>query len=93
MSTSTLPAAGPVEGERWRDAALELLRDRRAARQLAGLLLIHRAGLSRSVRPQVHGRDLPLWAVTDRAAAVAWLAAHPDLEDPTIPDNQPLLFE
>src|SRR5919204_3065290 len=38
-----------------------------AVRQLGELRLIHRAGLSRSVRPEAHGRDLPLWAVSDRA--------------------------
>jgi hypothetical protein len=53
-----------------------------AVRQLAELRLIGRAGLSRSVRPQAHGRDLPLWTISDRAAALAWLATHPDLADP-----------
>jgi hypothetical protein len=53
-----------------------------AVRALAELRLIHRVGLSRSMRPEAHGRDLPLWAVSDRAAALAWLAAHPDLPDP-----------
>jgi hypothetical protein len=53
-----------------------------AVRGLAELELIHRAGLSRSVRPEAHGRDLPLWAVSDRTAALAWLAAHHELPDP-----------
>jgi hypothetical protein len=116
-----LPAVGTAEGERGRDAALQLLRDHRAAlarrvqrallshlldsgpsttdpvralpisegidprligaavRALAELRLIHRAGLSRSTRPEAHGRGLPLWAVHDRAAALAWLAVHPEL--------------
>ena len=121
---SALPAAGTAEGERRRDAALQLLRDRRAVlvrrvqralldllltcgpsttdpvraavpipegtdprligaavRALAELQLIHRAGLSRSTRPEAHGRDLPLWAVRDRATALAWLAVHPELTD------------
>ncbi len=125
MTTSTpTPAAGWLEGERRRGAALDLLRDRRAVlvrrvqrsyltllldrgpsttdlvraavplldgidprlvgaavRQLAELALIHRAGLSRSVRPEAHRRDLPLWAVSDRAAALAWLATHPEMPD------------
>jgi hypothetical protein len=111
-----------MDGERCRDDALRLLRDRRAAlvcsvqraylallldsgpsatdpawaavpipdeiarrmgdaavRQLTGLDLIERAGLSRSVGPEAHGRDLPLCTITDRAGARAWLAAHPDL--------------
>ncbi len=53
-----------------------------AVRQLAELELIHRAGLSRSVRPEAHGRDLPLWTVSDRAAALAWLTCNPELPDP-----------
>ncbi len=127
MTTSTLTPAGLVEGERRRDAALQLLRDRRAAlvrrvqraylallldcgpsttdavralvpipagtdprlvgaavRALAELDLIHRAGLSRSTRPEAHRRDLPVWAVSDRAAALAWLATHPELPDPAL---------
>jgi hypothetical protein len=123
-STPT-PATGHAEGERLRDDALRLLRDRRAVlvrrvqraylrllldrgpsttdpvraavpipagtdprvvgaavRQLAELELILRAGMSRSVRPEAHRRDLPVWAVADRAAALGWLAAHPELPDP-----------
>jgi hypothetical protein len=52
-----------------------------AVRHLAELDLIHRAGLSRSRRPEAHGRDLPIWAVSCRAAALAWLADHPELPD------------
>jgi hypothetical protein len=119
------PAPDRLEGERRRDAALQLLRDRRAAlvrrvqrallshllaygpsttdpvrdlvpipgetdprlvgaavRALAELDLLRRAGLSRSVRPEAHGRDLPLWAVSDRDAALSWLANHPELPLP-----------
>jgi hypothetical protein len=50
-----------------------------AVRELANLGLIHRAGLSRSVRPEAHGRDLPVWAIADRAAALNWLSSHPEL--------------
>jgi hypothetical protein len=118
-----LPAAGATEGERRRDEALALLRDRRAelvrrvqrayltllldggpsitdpirdlvpipagidprlvgaaVRGLAELRLIRRAGLSRSIRPEAHGRDLPRWEIADRDAALAWLAANPDPE-------------
>jgi hypothetical protein len=53
-----------------------------AARRLAELDLICRAGLSRSVRPEAHSRDLPVWDVTDRRAAMAWLATHPNLPEP-----------
>ncbi len=124
MTALPSPAAGLAEGDRRRDAALQLLRDRRAVlvrrvqrayldlllcrgpsttdpvrtavpipggidprlvgaavRQLAELELIHRAGLARSVRPEAHGRDLPLWAVSDRAAALDWLTRYPELPD------------
>ena len=130
MTTSTLPpTTGRREGERRRDAALAILRDRRAAlvrrvqraylthllttgpsttdpvraavpipegtdprlvgaavRGLAELRLIHRAGLSRSVRPEAHGRDLPIWAIDDRAGAFAWLRTHAELPDPAPED-------
>jgi hypothetical protein len=126
VTTSTLsPAAGLAEGERRRDATLQLIRGRRAAllrrlqrtflellldrgpsttdpvraavlipagtdprlvgtavRALAELGLIPRAGLSRSVRPEAHGRDLPLWAVADKDAALLWLSTNPELPDP-----------
>jgi hypothetical protein len=52
-----------------------------AVRQLAEEGLIRRVGLSRSARPEAHGRDLPLWAITDRSNALGWLAAHPALPD------------
>jgi hypothetical protein len=53
-----------------------------AVRGLAELRLIRRAGLSRSTRPQAHGRDLPLWQIADPAAAAGWLADHPELPEP-----------
>jgi hypothetical protein len=124
----TKPAAGRTEGERRRDAALQLLRDRRtvlvrrvqracltllldgrpsttdpirdqvpiptgidprlvgaAVRGLAEPQLIRRAGLSRSSRPEAHGRDLPLWEIADRGAVLTWLAAHPDLPEARSP--------
>lgn len=52
-----------------------------AVRALSGLNLIHRAGLSRPTRPEAHRRDLPVWAVSDRTAAPAWLRDHPELTD------------
>jgi hypothetical protein len=57
-----------------------------AVRGLAELRLIRRAGLSRSTRPEAHGRDLPLWEIADRATALAWLAANPEM--PTPPDAE-----
>jgi hypothetical protein len=56
-----------------------------AVRQLAELGLIYRAGLARSVRPEAHGRDLPLWAIADRAGAFAWLRGNPELPEPDGP--------
>jgi hypothetical protein len=53
-----------------------------AVRQLAELGMIHRAGLSRSVRPEAHGRDLPIWGIIDRGAVLGWLATHSDEPDP-----------
>jgi hypothetical protein len=126
-------AAGEAEGERHRDQALTLLRDRRAVlvrrvqraflellltagpstcdpvraavpiprgtdprlvgadcRALAELKLIHRAGLSRSTRPEAHCRDLPKWALSDPAAAADWLSKNPELPDPECQEPQQL---
>jgi hypothetical protein len=65
-----------------------------AVRHLAELELIYRSGLSRSVRPEAHGRDLPLWAITDREGAVAWLNINPELPDLIpAPGEQLCLFD
>src|SRR5262249_12513511 len=53
-----------------------------AVRDLALAGLIRSAGRRRSRRPEAHGGQVDVWAVTDRAAALAWLAAHPDTTDP-----------
>jgi hypothetical protein len=133
MSPTLTP---PAAGEDLRDAALRLLRDRRAAlvrsvqrafldllldrgpstcdpvraavpipkgtdprlvgaavRRLAELGLIYRAGLSRTVRPVAHGRDLPLWALADRDAALAWLTDHPELPDLDCDGRQRTLWD
>lgn len=114
---------GTAEGERRRDAAHDLLRDRRAVwvrraqrallaaainagtataddvaaavdlpRDLDGRLLgaapgaLVRAGLLgprgyvRSARPTRHASVLAVWGLTDRDAAIQWLATHPDCE-------------
>jgi hypothetical protein len=134
VTTTLSPVAGLAEGERRRDAALQLLRGRRAVllrrvqrvdqalllddapsttdpirdlvpipveidphlvgaavRGLAELQLIRWAGLSRSSRPEAHGRDLPVWGIADLDAALAWLHAHPDLPD--IEPEQPTLWD
>lgn len=53
-----------------------------AVHQLARLGIIRGVGWSRSVRPEAHGRDIRIWAITDRAGAISWLADHPELDDP-----------
>ena len=42
---------------------------------LAGI--IERAGFAKTTRPVAHARPVTDWQLTDRAAAVAWLAEHP----------------
>jgi hypothetical protein len=66
-----------------------------AIRQLAELELIRRAGLSRSLRPEAHGGDLPLWAISDRDAAAAWRSSHAELleSDPYPSPTQLALFD
>lgn len=123
-ATARRQADDAAEGERRRDAALDLLRERRAVwvrraqRALltaaldrgtgtaddvaaavalppdldgrllgaapgalvhAGLLCL--AGYVRSTRPERHASIIATWGLADRAAAVAWLDAHPDLPD------------
>jgi hypothetical protein len=49
--------------------------------QLAEAGIIRAAGFVRTTRPAGHARPVLLWQLADRAAALAWLAAHPDLPD------------
>jgi hypothetical protein len=53
---------------------------------LARAGIITRVGFDRSCRPSRHASIVSLWALADRAAAVAWLDAHPDVPDPE-PDD------
>ncbi len=48
---------------------------------LARAGIIRADGFSKTCRPVGHARPVTLWALADRAAAVQWLADHPDLED------------
>jgi hypothetical protein len=50
---------------------------------LARAGVIERAGFVESRRPDAHARPVSVWRLLDRAAALAWLAAHPDRPDPT----------
>lgn len=47
-------------------------------RTLARAGIIERVGFVSSARPDAHARPVSIWALADRAAALAWLAAHPD---------------
>jgi hypothetical protein len=53
---------------------------------LARAGIIERAGFVESRRPDAHARPVSIWRLIDRAAALAWLAFHPDRPDPA-PDE------
>ena len=44
--------------------------------------IIRPAGRIRTRRPEAHARWIDRWALADQAAALRWLADHPDLPDP-----------
>jgi hypothetical protein len=44
--------------------------------------VIRATGYQRTARPTAHARPNTVWALADRAAALAWLAAHPLLSGP-----------
>lgn len=62
---------------------------------LARAGIIERVGFAESRRPDAHARPVSVWRLADRAAALAWLAAHPDRPDPTPAeaDAVPSLFD
>ncbi len=49
---------------------------------LAELGIIQHTGYTPTRRPEAHARPVAVWALADRAAALAWLAANPPLPDP-----------
>ncbi len=49
---------------------------------LAALGIIRGAGYTPTRRPEGHARPITVWALADRAAALEWLVAHPELPDP-----------
>jgi hypothetical protein len=51
-------------------------------RELLQQRIIRSDGFVLSQRPEAHGRPIRLWQLVDRAAALAWLASHP--EDPAL---------
>jgi hypothetical protein len=42
---------------------------------------------AKSARPEAHARNVTVWELADRAAALAWLAHNPDLPDPEPEDG------
>jgi hypothetical protein len=59
---------------------------------LARAGIIQSAGYVRSARPERHAGPIQVWTLADRAAAMAWLAAHPEAAA-TVPGSQLPLFE
>lgn len=62
---------------------------------LARAGIIERVGFAESRRPDAHARPVSVWRLADRAAALGWLAAHPDQPDPmpAEADAVPSLFD
>ena len=57
--------------------------------------IIEADGFVKSRRLQSHTRPISAWRLVDRAAALAWLATHPDRPDPPPAevDAEPTLFD
>lgn len=60
---------------------------------LARAGIIEPDGFQKSRRREAHARPVSVWQLADRAAALAWLAAHPDRPDLTPDDAGPTLFD
>jgi hypothetical protein len=54
---------------------------------LADAGLIRHAGYTATRRPEGRARPIAVWRLADRAAALTWLDAHPELPDPD--DDEP----
>src|SRR5262249_50453441 len=54
---------------------------------------IRAADFTRTARPQGHARPIQVWELADRDAALAWLAANPDLEAKPSTNQQPPLLD
>jgi hypothetical protein len=57
---------------------------------LADAGIIRAAGYATTRRAEAHARPVTVWALADRAAAVDWLAAHPELPDDDAPRQRDL---
>ena len=53
---------------------------------LARAGIVRPAGFVKSRRPERHASYIQVWQLADRAAALRWLATHPDLPDPPADD-------
>lgn len=56
-----------------------------AVRALAEDRIIESIGIEKSTRPAAHARKVERWALRDDDAAIAWLAANPELSEPDEP--------
>jgi len=54
---------------------------------LAVARIIRRQGFTTSARPSRHASIITTWELADRAAALAWLARHPDIPEPEPGDD------
>jgi hypothetical protein len=59
---------------------------------LAAAGIIEAVGYTRTARKEGHARPVLRWRLADRAAALAWLGANPDLPDLEPANSQPTLF-
>jgi hypothetical protein len=59
---------------------------------LATAKIIAKSGYVETSRAEGHARPVARWRLIDRAAALAWLAAHPVPNVPRLPSHQPSLF-
>ena len=60
---------------------------------LAKAGIIEADGYRKSRRGVSHSRPVQVWRLKDRAAALAWLQAHPDRPDPVQEDDLPLFVK
>ena len=58
--------------------------------ELARADVIRYDGFLRTTRAEAHARPVTVWALADRAAALDWLTAHPDLPDDDTPHQRGL---
>lgn len=59
--------------------------------ELATLGIIAADGYQKSARPEAHARPVQIWKLVNRAAALHWLATHPEIPEPE-PESLTLPF-